>query len=152
MTISCSHSLFTAALIAQLSLLTACTAGSPPLGQTAGTVSGVIDYAGAEPGALRVAVFASFPPRSAPVAEVVIESPVFPQAYAVHGVPPGRYFVLALVDTNPDDGDRYRPRVDPGGTFGAYRSPASITLETSGAASGIDIGLVAPAPGSPWDR
>lgn len=132
--------------------LTACTAGSPAPAQAAGTVTGVIEYAGREAGPLRVAVFASFPPRGAPVAEVVIEDPVFPQAYAVHGVPPGRYFVLALVDTNVDDGDRYRPRVDPGGTFGAYRSPASITVETSGAASGIDIGLVAPAPGSPWDR
>lgn len=132
--------------------LAACTAGSPATGQTAGTVSGVIDYDGREPGPLRVAVFPSFPPRGAPVAEVVIEAPVFPQAYAVHGVPPGRYFVLALVDTNVDDGDRYRPRVDPGGTFGAYRSPASISIDTSGATSGIDIDLVAPAPGSPWDR
>ncbi|MBK7535704.1 MAG: hypothetical protein IPI49_10130 [Myxococcales bacterium] len=133
-------------------LLAACTAGSPPPEQTAGTVSGVIEYRGQESGPLRVAVFSSFPPRGAPVAEVVIEDPVFPQAYAVHGVPPGRYFLLALVDTNVDDGDRYRPRVDPGGTYGAYRSPASITVETSGSASGIDLGLVAPAPGSPWDR
>lgn len=138
------------ASLALFGALVACAPGTSS--DTAGTVSGTIDYAGAESGTLRVAVFSSFPPRGAPVAEVAIEAPTFPQAYVVRGVPPGRYFVLALVDTNVEDGDRYRPRVDPGGTFGPYRSPASITLEPTRAASGVDIELVAPTPGSPWDR
>ena len=130
----------------------ACTSGTPPPGQAAGTITGVVDYDGAEPGVLRVAVFASFPPRGAPVAEIAIDEPTFPHAYQVPGVPPGRFFVLAMVDTSPDDGDRYRPRVDPGGTFGRYDSPAAVTTTTAGATTGVDIVLVAPASGSPWDR
>lgn len=146
--IACSRR-FTLVLLAAL---VACTAGSPPPGEAAGTISGVITYGGTEPGVLRVAVFAAFPPRGAPVAEIAIDDPTFPQPYLIHQVPPGRYFVLAMVDTSPDDGDRYRPRVDPGGTFGRYDSPAPITIGTTGAATAVDVGLVAPAPGSPWDR
>ncbi len=130
--------------------LAACAPGAST--DPAGTVTGTIEYAGAEVGTLRVAVFSSFPPRGAPVAEVAIEAPSFPQPYTIRGVPPGRYFVLALIDTNVDDGDRYRPRVDPGGTFGPYRSPAAITLQPTRAAGGVDIELVAPTPSSPWDR
>lgn len=129
-----------------------CTSGAPPAGVAAGTVAGTVDYAGAETGVLRVAVFASFPPRGAPVAEVAIDDPTFPQPYQLTGVPPGRYFVLAMVDTSPDDGDRYRPRVDPGGTFGRYDSPAAITTSALGATVGVDLVLAAPASGSPWDR
>lgn len=81
-----------------------------------------------------------------------IEQPVFPQRFEVSGVPPGRYFVLALVDTNPGDGDRYRPRVDPGGTFGRYDSPASIVLDATAALTSVNIELAAPTAASPWDR
>lgn len=138
--------------LCSLVLCAAFAACAPGASDPGGVVSGTIDYAGDEAGTLRVAVFSSFPPRGAPVAEIAIEGPSFPQPYAIRGVPPGRYFVLALVDTNVDDGDRYRPRVDPGGTFGPYRSPAAITLQPTQAASGVDIELVAPTPSSPWDR
>ena len=133
-------------------ILAACVSGAAPADEASGTVTGVVSYDGAEAGGLRVAVFATFPPRGAPVAEVAIDAPVFPQAYQVTGVPPGRYFVLAIIDTVPDDGDRYRPQVDPGGAFGRYDSPATITVTTTGATSGVDLRMVAPAPGSPWDR
>lgn len=147
------------AATALLAGLAACAPGSSTetgeprgTGEHAGTLTGVIEYQGHEPGPLRVAAFSSFPPRRAPIAEIVIEDPVFPQTYRLDGVPPGRYFVLAVVDTDPGDGDRYRPRVDPGGTFGPYRSPASVTIDSARPANGVDIQLVAPAAGSPWDR
>ncbi len=134
------------------SLLVACVSGSAPPGEAAGTIRGEIRYDGAERGALRVALYASFPPRGAPVAELAIDAPVFPQAYQLDGVPPGRYFVLALVDTDPADGDRYRPRVDPGGTYGRYDSPASVVVGATAAVTAVDFGLVAPTRSSPWDR
>jgi hypothetical protein len=142
----------TTSLVTLAVSLAACVSGSPTSSESAGTITGVVRYAGPEHGTLRVAVFASFPPRGAPVAEISIDTPTFPQRYEVIGVPPGRYFVLAVVDTNPADGDRYRPRVDPGGTFGRYDSPASVVLDTSAPASAVDISLVPPTAASPWDR
>lgn len=133
-------------------LLAACLPGETAPGDGVGTISGVVRYAGPEAGTLRVAVFAGFPPTGAPVAETAIDAPRFPQPYAVSGLPPGRYFVLAIVDVDPGDGDRYRPRVDPGGTAGRYDSPAAVAVDAAGPTRGVDIQLVAPAPGSPWDH
>lgn len=131
---------------------TACVAGSAPLADQPGSMSGIVDYDGAEPGPLRVVAYASFPPRGAPSARVTIEEPRFPQPYTLTGLAPGRYFVLAIVDTVPGDGDRYRPRVDPGGAFGRYQSPVAVTLDGEHAALDIDIELAPPSAGSPWDR
>ena len=139
-------------IVLTLATLAGCVSGTAPPDEAVGTVSGVVSYGGGETGILRVAVFSSFPPRGTPVAEVAIDDPTFPQAYQVLGLPPGRYFVLAIVDTDPADGDRYRPAFDPGGAFGWYDSPASITVSATGATPDVDIGLAAPAPGSPWDR
>lgn len=133
-------------------LAVACTAGGGPVGDAPGTITGVVDYARPAAGTLRVAVFAAFPPVGEPIAEVAIDEPRFPQAYQVRGVPPGRYFVLAMVDGDPDDGDRYRPRTDPGGAFGSYLSPAAVTVTALGPAPGVDIALEPPMAGSPWDR
>lgn len=60
--------------------------------------------------------------------------------------------MLAVVDVDPSDGVRYRPRVDPGGTFGRYDSPAAITLDVGQPALDVDLELVAPTPSSPWER
>ena len=106
-------SALTAAMIAA-----SCAAGPSDPGAPPGSVSGMVAYTGAEPGVLRVAVFATFPPFGPPVAETAIDEPSFPQPYQVAGLPPGRYFVLAMIDTSPEDGDRYHPDVDPGGAFG----------------------------------
>lgn len=129
-----------------------CTSGSTAPGDAPGTIVGVVDYDRAAPGTLRVAVFSSFPPAGAPVAEIAIDEPSFPQPYQVRGVPPGRYFVLAMVDGDPDDGDRYRPRTDPGGAYGAYLSPAAVTVTTLAPVVGIDVRLEPPTARSPWDR
>jgi|JI10StandDraft_1071094.scaffolds.fasta_scaffold05240_17 uncharacterized protein (DUF2141 family) len=130
----------------------ACVAGSAAPGEQPGAITGVIDYAGAEVGPLRVVAYASFPPSGPPVARVTIAEPRFPQPYELTGLAPGRYFVLAIIDTFDGDGDRYRPRVDPGGAFGRYDSPAAITLAGDRPALDVDIELAAPTPGSPWDR
>jgi hypothetical protein len=135
-----------------LALLGACVAKPPPTAETAGSITGVVRYAGPEHGALRIGVFAAFPPTGAPLAELSIDDPSFPAPYAIRGLPTGRYFVLAIVDTDPRDGDRYRPRVDPGGTFGRYDSPASVSVVATDAITGVDIELVAPSQRSPWDR
>lgn len=140
------------AVLSSLVVLGGCVSGAAPPGTSPGTITGVIDYDGPETGTLRVAVFASFPPTGAPLAEVAIDEPHFPQPYQLTGVRPGRHFVLAVVDTDPADGDRYRPRVDPGGAFGRYDNPATVRVDEIAATAGIDIALVAPAPGSPWDR
>jgi hypothetical protein len=134
-----------------VALAGACAAGGGPPGEApARSPRGRLRPArGRHP---RVAVFASFPPVGEPIAEVAIDEPRFPQAYQVRGVPPGRYFVLAMVDGDPDDGDRYRPRTDPGGAFGTYLSPAAVTITTLGPASAVDITLEPPMAGSPWDR
>jgi hypothetical protein len=115
----------------------------------AAAVEGTVRYDGSVQGPLRVAVFATFPPRGAPVAEVTIDDPRYPQAYAVTGVPPGRVFVLAIVDADPDDGDGYRSDVDAGGAFGGVDGPLAVTVE-SGRARGVDLTLVDPQARSPW--
>jgi hypothetical protein len=130
----------------------ACAAGDTPAGGGAGTISGEVRYDGAEVGTLRVSAFTRFPPIGAPTAEVAIDAPRFPQPYQLSGLPPGRYFVLAIVDVDPGDGDRYRPRVDPGGAFGRSLSPAAITVELSAPRDGVDVVLDPPHQGSPWDR
>ena len=139
-------------LIPLLALGVACILGGGSSGGSAESVSGVIDFEGAARGPLRVAAFTSFPPVGPPIAEVSIEEPSFPQAYELWGLPPGRYFILAMIDADSEDGDRYRPRVDPGGAYGAYRNPAAITTDFARPAKHIDVHLLAPHGGSPWDR
>jgi hypothetical protein len=119
-------------------------AGSQP------AVRGVVDYDGPHRGPLTVAVFASFPPRGQPFAQQRFENPTFPQAYEIHGVPAGRYFVLAIVDADPGDGDRFNPTRDPGGAFGNFDSPVAVTIDPTLASSGVDFDLVDPSPRSPW--
>lgn len=137
--------------LALLLALASCTAGTTGA-DAPGTISGVVRYDGPETGALRVVAYRAFPPTGAPAGEVAIDTPRFPQAYALGGLPPGRYFVLAIVDTDPADGDRYHPRVDPGGAFGRYDAPASVTVSLSTATTLIDVDLARPARGSPWER
>jgi hypothetical protein len=131
--------------------LAACTAGTSAT-DAPGTITGVVRYDGPETGALRIVAYTAFPPTGAPAGEVAIDAPRFPQNYTLPGLPPGRYFVLAIVDTDPGDGDRYRPRVDPGGAFGRYDNPATVTVSLSTATPHIDVDLARPSRGSPWDR
>jgi hypothetical protein len=126
-------------------------AGEPePSVPRAGVVRGVVDYAGDLDGPLRIGVFASFPPRGRPMTSVEIGEPVFPQAYEIRGVPPGRWFVLAVVDRDPTDGDRYHPSIDPGGAVGRYEAPESVVVDADIGADGQDIVLVDPSANSPW--
>lgn len=86
------------------------------------------------------------------MASVRIESPRFPQAYEIHGVPPGDYYVLAIIDSFENDGHRYHPNVDPGGAYGRYEAPSSVELRTVNQLESIDIELVDPSDSSPWAR
>lgn len=125
--------------------------GERPAG-TAGTVRGEVHYSGQQRGPLKIAVFTSFPPVGAPVSFQEFTAPVYPQPFVVSGVPSGRYFILAVVDVDPADGDRFRPAVDPGGAFGSFRSPAPVTVDAVVGAEGVQIELVDPSPDSPWSR
>lgn len=115
-----------------------------------GRVSGAISYQGGYVGPLQVALFRSFPPRGTPVARVDISEPTFPQPFELEDLMPGTYFLLAIVDADPTDGDRYHPHDDPGGAFGSYNKPMSITLTTTSGARDVDIELVDPSATSPW--
>lgn len=121
-------------------------------GSKAAQLSGVVRYPGTRPGALQVSAFDSFPPRGAPIATVRFESPTYPQAYEFRDLAPGRYFVLAIVDQDPNDGDRYHPSTDPGGAHGSYVSPQSVTVGLVQPSTGIDIEMNDPSPNSPWLR
>lgn len=111
---------------------------------SAGVVRGTVNYNGQRTGILRIAVFASFPPRGSPLAEVAIDGPTFPQAFEVHGVQPGRHFVLAIIDADPADGDRFNPRLDPGGAHGGRDSPIAIAVDVTQGAPGVSIDLLEP--------
>jgi hypothetical protein len=136
---------------AGLATLAACSHDSDTSFETR-VISGEIQYAGDVDGALEVAAFDSFPPTGAPVASVRIEDPQFPQRYEIHGVPAGRYFVLAIVDRVPEDGNRYRPAVDPGGAFGAYELPGAVSIDALERTEGVNVTLVDPSDSSPWAR
>ena len=120
------------------------TALDPP------ALRGIIDYEGDIEGALEVAVFPNFPPRGAPLAHTRIDAPVFPQAYEINGIPPGRYYVLAIVDADASDGDRFRPSMDPGGAFGTFAAPVSIFIDPHVDATPVHIELLDPSDTSPW--
>lgn len=137
-----------------LLLLAACgtsSDGGAPLG-VGNTVKGVVNYDGAVTGPLRVAVFPSFPPRGAPLAEQWFDAPAYPQAYELTNVPAGRWFVLAIVDADPDDGDRFHPLTDAGGAFGSYLAPQAVSITAQVGAQAVDVSLVDPSPTSPWGR
>lgn len=132
-----------AALAAVGCMESASSAGSQP------AVRGVVDYDGPLEGPLTVAVFTSFPPRGQPFAQQKFENPSFPQPYEIYGVPSGRYFVLAIIDADTGDGDRFNPLRDPGGAFGTFESPVAVTVDTTLATAGLDFDLVDPSPQSP---
>ncbi len=123
--------------------------GGAPLG-VGNTVQGVVRYDGALQGPLRVAVFPSFPPRGAPLAEQWFDAPTYPQAYELTNVPAGRWFVLAIVDADVDDGDRFHPLRDAGGAFGSYLAPQAVSITAQVGAQAVDVSLVDPTPSSPW--
>jgi hypothetical protein len=115
-----------------------------------GVMRGVVAYDGPVTGALEVAVFSVFPPRGVPMARWRAETPEFPQPYEIDAVPAGRWFVLAMVDVDPTDGDRYHPNRDPGGAYGVYGNPAAITMSQLAGADSVDIDLVEPSAASIW--
>lgn len=117
----------------------------------AGVVRGHIAYAGTYEGPLQVGVFTRFPPTGRPIASQIIEAPVYPQPYAIAGVPQGRFFVLAIIDVDTTDGERYHPSRDPGGAFGTYLGPINVAVAANEGASGIDVTLVDPSDSSPWN-
>lgn len=116
----------------------------------AASVEGTITYEGTTVGDLQIAVFSSFPPRGEPVTVVRIERPVFPYHYNLDRLPPGRYYVLAMIDADPSDGDNFRPTRDPGGAVGGYVSPQSVTVSFSEPIARGDIELRAPSADSPY--
>jgi hypothetical protein len=127
--------------------------GGPGAGRlTAGTVRGMIDYSGAIKGPLEVGLFSSFPPRGAPLAATHFDAPEWPQAYQVQGIPPGRYFVLAIVDADTRDGAHYHPSLDAGGAFGRYDAPLSLSTWAEEGSDEVDLLLSDPSSGSPWLR
>jgi hypothetical protein len=113
-------------------------------------IEGTVRYDGPVEGDLQVAVFASFPPHGEPIAIQRVAGPTFPYRYSITGLPPGRYFVLAMVDADPDDGDNFRPQKDPGGAVGGYLSPQSVTVALGQGPARGDIALSPPAAGSPY--
>lgn len=129
----------------------ACTATEPTSGEP-GLLRGVVEYNGDLAGPLRVGVFSSFPPRGRPFVMQTIEHPTFPQEYELRDVPAGRWFVLALIDTDVDNGDRYRSAEDPGGAFGAYALPLPVSVGPTQGAAAVDIELVDPSTTSPYLR
>ncbi|MDQ3265659.1 MAG: DUF2141 domain-containing protein [Myxococcota bacterium] len=131
------------ALAVWLGCETAGSSGAESAG-TPGAVQGEVHYEGNRQGPLKIAVFASFPPRGAPVAYQEFTAPVFPQPFVVRGVPAGRYFVLAVLDVNQGDGDRFRPAVDPGGASGSLTAPMPITVDAIGGFTGVRIDLLDP--------
>ena len=132
-------------------MLSSCTAYEPTSGEP-GLLRGVIEYTGTHTGPLRVGVFPTFPPRGRPFVMQTIDHPVFPQTYELRGVPEGRWFVLALVDTNLENGDRYRAAEDPGGAFGAYSLPLPVSVGPTQGADAVDVELVDPSTSSPYLR
>lgn len=129
----------------RICLVALCLACGPP-GEDGDplAVRGVVHYEGSVLGPLDVAVFATFPPRGAPFARTRFEEPAFPQPWEIRDVPPGRWFVLAIVDADPADGDRYHPEIDAGGAFGRLDAPAPVAVDLWGA-QGVDLDLVDPA-------
>ncbi len=119
---------------------------SPPSAAIAGTIA----YDGAVAGDLQVAVFATFPPHGEPLAIKRVAAPTFPYHYSIEGLPPGRYFVLAMVDADPADGDNFRPQKDPGGAVGGYLSPQSVTVGMAQGPARGDIQLSPPTARSPY--
>lgn len=130
--------------------LTGCYGGGGSTAPGPPTLHGIIDYAGDVDGVLQIAVFETFPPRGAPLARTLIENPVFPQAYEINGIPPGRYYVLAIVDADARDGDRFRPSMDPGGAFGTFEAPVAVSIDPFDAAAPVHIELLDPSDTSPW--
>lgn len=116
---------------------------APPAARIAGQVS----YTGTLRGTLVLSAYASFPPRGDPVATVAIAEPRFPQPYELD-VPSGSVFLVAMLDTFPDDGFRYHSRVDAGGAWPTLLGPASIRV-TPDAEVRADINLVDPSVGLP---
>ncbi len=127
-----------------------CVTSEPEGSGSAGVVRGTVTYSGQVTGPLRVALFGSFPPRGKPLAEVVIDRPAVNQHYEVHGVPPGRSFVLAMIDADSDDGDRYHPTIDPGGAYGSYLAPKAVMVDPELGAAAVDIVLQEPDINSPY--
>ena len=113
-------------------------------------IEGTITYDGTVAGDLQVAVFASFPPHGEPLAIKRVAGPTFPYHYSIDDLPPGRYFVLAMVDADPADGDNFRPQKDPGGAVGGYLSPQSVTVAMPQGPARGDIQLSPPAARSPY--
>lgn len=130
-----------------------CDAPREPLPSTLEQgVRGVIHYRGNREGTLHVAAFSSFPPRGAPLAQIEIRKPQFPQEYVLPRTQSGRVFVLAVLDVDETDGDNYHPSVDPGGAYGSYRFPETVTVGDTQLENPLSIELVDPSLDSPWSR
>ena len=136
--------------VGALGMLVDCAVPTARSGDREVSVHGVVHYAGKVEGPLVVGVFRSFPPRGPPLASERIERPAFPQAYAFDHLPDGRYFVLAIVDSDPMDGERYHPKRDPGGAYGFVGNPWSLSISNADGAQQIDIELSDPSASSPW--
>ena len=135
-----------------LALLFIAGCGTEKTGSSPTVIRGSVRYEGQNQGTLEVSLFTSFPPRGRPIAVRRIEDPTFPVDYEFGHLPPGRYFVLAMIDRDDDDGARFHPTLDPGGAHGGFTSPAAVTLRTGAATEGVDVELVDPSLSSPWIR
>ncbi len=133
-------------------IMLAFSCGESRVAQKPISLAGVVDYDGALDGTLEVSVFRSFPPRGGPIAVKRVETPTFPYRYAFTDLPPGRYYVLAMIDRNADDGGAFHPTIDPGGAHGGFTSPVSVLVGATVKADAVDLRMVDPSPKSPWIR
>ncbi|MEK6606485.1 MAG: hypothetical protein AABZ30_02385 [Myxococcota bacterium] len=123
--------------------LTIACGNAPPSGR----ITGEVRYGGRLQGVLLLAVYDHFPPAGTPLATVAIENPRFPQAFALE-TRPGPVYVLAALDTSPDDGLRYHSRVDAGAAWPALRTPEPLRLGPAQTLR-VDLDLEDPRPGLP---
>ncbi len=72
----------------------------------AGTITGTISYDGSAAGGgrpLGIAVYKTYPPSGMPIAYRLVADYQFPYRYVIDGLPPGTYYVGALIDVDPAD-------------------------------------------------
>lgn len=126
-------------------LAVACSdAGRAPRGNT---IAGSVFFDGqtaalGQP--LAIAVYRSFPPKGPPVAWRYVEQYSFPYRYEFDDLPPGTYYVGALVDVDRMDSRHagmLNPRRDPHGYAGGGE-PIAVTALAG--AAGADIRLEEP--------
>ena len=123
-------------------VVTSFAACGPTKATPTGTISGTISYDGHSAAAgrpLGIAVYKTYPPSGPPVAYRLVDEYQFPYRYVFDGLPPGAYYVGALIDVDPTD-TRYvgmlNAKRDPHGYAG---NGQQVRIEDFGGTAGVDI-------------